>query len=153
MVKKELEKFYRKEKRIIRFLLITGIVVFLLLMSFLFWSVKEAHQAIDLSDEVVVRPAAATSPSDSDADLASLVDYCLSDESGDSMSAIGQEYEIGALQYKVETWIYLSEKYHFDGCICDRDDQIKLFKLAVRGGDGFHWTCYQKFYDLQRDYN
>lgn len=103
--------------------MIAGIVIFLLLMSFLFWLVKEANQAI--GDEAA-RPAVIENPSDSDP--ADLVDYCLNDESGDDMSAIGQEYEVGALQYKVETWVYLSEKYNFNGCICDRDDQIKLFK-------------------------
>jgi len=82
-----------------------------------------------------------------------LLDYCLWDESRDDMSKIGLQGEIGALQYKQKTWDWFGDKYNFDGDIHNRQDQIDLFHIAVAGGDGYHWTCWLKYYGLLKDTN
>lgn len=77
-----------------------------------------------------------------------LLGYCLWDESRNDMSKIGLQGEIGALQYKQKTWDWFEEKYKFKGNIYSLEDQIDLFNIAVAGGDGYHWTCWLKYYGL-----
>jgi len=77
-----------------------------------------------------------------------LLEYCLWDESRDDMSKIGLQGEIGALQFKQMTWDWFSKKYNFQGDINSREDQIALFNIAVAGGDGYHWTCWLKYYGV-----
>jgi hypothetical protein len=57
----------------------------------------------------------------------------------------GKAGEYGILQFKPETFDYLSEKYNFTGDWQNQDDQIELFLLTSEQDKMEHWTCYKKY--------
>ena len=59
----------------------------------------------------------------------------------------GAEDEYGILQYKSETWDFLSGKYNYVGEWQNQDDQIILFMLTS-DKDKEHWTCWRKYQNL-----
>jgi len=74
-----------------------------------------------------------------------MLDYVIQCESSGNMKAIGKEGEIGILQWKTETWEYLSKKLKFEGDIYNEQDQIDFFLLAIDNGFGNYWTCFRKW--------
>lgn len=126
-------------------------IIAVLIFSFYFtWLIPQVVVTIQMTSQAMEQNLGEPSSESiqqagSHSGLADLLEYCIHDESRGDMSAIGQEYEIGILQFKVPTWLYLSDKYNFDGSICNPDDQKELFLRAVKGGDCGHWTCCNKY--------
>ena len=67
------------------------------------------------------------------------------ESSGNHLDVWGAEDEYGILQWKFETWEYLSEKYNFTGDWKNQDDQIELFLLTSEEDKIIHWSCYRKW--------
>lgn len=60
----------------------------------------------------------------------------------------GEENEYGILQWKSETWDFLSDKYNYEGDWKNQDDQIELFLLTSEEDKIKHWSCYRKYLKL-----
>ena len=89
-------------------------------------------------------------PNSSSASSPLLVDYEMLDcvimcESSNRHEGIwGREGEYGILQWKQDTWDWLSGVLDYSGDIKDREDQIELFLIAVEADYGDHWTCFRR---------
>lgn len=134
------------------FILVLSFIIALIVVAYCFMKIgfwegylEGAQQVECLTSSPEALTPASNSESGSGSALRPLTEFCLWDESRDNMDRIGDVGEVGALQYMPLTWVWLSEKYDFEGSICSREDQIELFEIAVEGGDGGLWTCYRKF--------
>lgn len=75
-----------------------------------------------------------------------MLNYVIDCESSGRHEGIwGQAGEYGILQYKSETWDFLSEKYNYEGDWKNQDDQIELFLLTSEQDKYQHWTCYKTY--------
>lgn len=75
-----------------------------------------------------------------------MLDYVIMCESSGRHEGIwGRDGEYGILQWKQETWDYLSEELNYQGDWQNRDDQIDFFLIAVQEGYGGYWTCFRKW--------
>jgi len=77
-----------------------------------------------------------------------MLNWVINCESSGKMETIGQEGEIGILQWKPATWEFFKAKYNFNGSIMSPTAQIELFLMTTPEEKEQHWTCYRKWLAL-----
>jgi len=63
----------------------------------------------------------------------------------------GKQGEYGILQFKEETFNWLSEKYNFKGEWKNKDDQLALFLLTSEEEKYQHWSCFRKYLKYEKN--
>ncbi len=106
----------------------------------------EGISEVDTSDGRPALIVEASNTIDDPIKINLMLNYVIDCESSGRHEGIwGQAGEYGILQYKSETWDFLSEKYNYEGDWKNQDDQIELFLLTSEQDKYQHWTCYKTY--------
>ena len=103
--------------------------------------VKEDYLAVD----VVISDAEDASSGFSAVTNKMLKWVGMCESSGRHEDIWGRAGEYGILQFKEESFYWLSERYNFTGDWKNRDDQLALFLLTSEEDKYKHWSCFRKY--------
>uniref|UniRef100_A0A6M3LWV3 Uncharacterized protein n=1 Tax=viral metagenome TaxID=1070528 RepID=A0A6M3LWV3_9ZZZZ len=87
-----------------------------------------------------------SAPSPLDQEMLDWVIMC--ESSGRHEGIWGRDGEYGLLQFKEQSFLFLSEKYGYEGDWQNRQDQINLFLLTSDEDKEIHWSCFRRYKTL-----